>query len=107
MEVSLTSGLNCLSTIHWLEVLDFEGVDHRVNEAELEWIVNNCPSLRTVDGLEEHTVFWGFEDARVEELKRYLSRLKPDIKQEVVHRESAPERCFQRYFYSLPLPTKQ
>lgn len=80
LELSLKSGLGRLSTLRRLEVLDFEGVDHRVNEAELEWMVNNLPSLRVVGGLKEFTVFVGYEDPRVEELKAYLSRLKPWIR---------------------------
>ncbi|KAG9062326.1 hypothetical protein KI688_005240 [Linnemannia hyalina] len=106
LELSLESGLDRLSTLRRLEVLDFEGVDHRINEAELEWMVNNLPSIRVVGGLEEFTVFEGYEDPRVNDLKEYLSRLKPWIRQEVVDRKSAPERCLQRYFYSLPLPTE-
>lgn len=106
LELSLKSGLNRLSTLRRLEVLDFEGVDHRMNEAELEWMVNNLPSLRVVGGLKEFTVFTGYEDPRIEELKEYLSRLKPGIRQEVVHRKSAQERCLQRHFHSFPLPTE-
>ncbi|KAF9541528.1 hypothetical protein EC957_002964 [Mortierella hygrophila] len=106
LELSLKSGLDRLSTLRRLEVLDFEGVDHRINEAELEWMVNNLPSLRVVGGLKESSVFRGYEDPRVEDLKDYLSKLKPCIRQEVIDRKSAPRRCMERYFYCLPLPTE-
>ena len=59
LELSLKSGLDRLFTLRRLEVLDFAGVDHRMNEAELEWMVNNLPSLRVVGGLKEFTVFRG------------------------------------------------
>lgn len=106
MELSLTSGLDCLSPLRFLEVLDFEGVDHRINEAVLEWIVDKFRSLWVVGELEEHMVFGGSKDPKVEELQQYLSRLKPGVIQEVVRRASASERCFRRYVYSLPLATE-
>ncbi|KAF9123123.1 hypothetical protein BGW39_009249 [Mortierella sp. 14UC] len=103
MELSIRSGLDRLSSLTHLEVLDFEGVDHRVNELELEWMACHLPSLQVVGGLQEHIVVQGFEDPRVEELKQYLSRLNPRIRQEVARQAKGSKQCLQQCFNGMPL----
>jgi hypothetical protein len=49
--MTLTSGLDLLSTLTELSVLDLSRMDHRVGVAELRWMQRHWPHLRTLRGV--------------------------------------------------------
>ncbi|KAF9374517.1 hypothetical protein CPC16_001236 [Podila verticillata] len=51
LELSLASGLDQLSELKGLEVLDVTRMAHRIGVAELEWMQENWPCLERVEGL--------------------------------------------------------
>lgn len=51
LELSLASGLDQLSGLKRLEVLDVTRMAHRIGVAELEWMQENWPCLERVEGL--------------------------------------------------------
>ncbi|KAH7044418.1 hypothetical protein BKA57DRAFT_538332 [Linnemannia elongata] len=53
LELSLESGLDRLSTLRELEVVGFEGVDHRIEYSELRWMGQSWPRLKEMRGLQE------------------------------------------------------
>ncbi|KAG9062318.1 hypothetical protein KI688_005232 [Linnemannia hyalina] len=51
LELSLESGLDRLSTLNDLEMFGFEGLDHRIGKAELEWMAVSWPRIKIMPGL--------------------------------------------------------
>lgn len=79
LELSLESGLDRLSTLRKLEVVGFEGVDHRIDYGELRWMGQSWPRLREMRGLQEVKC----EKLRPDEtsyLRAFMRRHYPNIK---------------------------
>ncbi|KAK3842663.1 MAG: hypothetical protein J3R72DRAFT_442850 [Linnemannia gamsii] len=51
LEMSLPSGLDILSSLTELAVLDVSRMDHRVRREEVKWMLKSWPNLRTVRGV--------------------------------------------------------
>ncbi|KAH7034361.1 hypothetical protein BKA57DRAFT_475929 [Linnemannia elongata] len=51
LELTLDSGLDILGTLTELRVLDITRMKHRLGVAEMEWMEDNWPNLRTIKGL--------------------------------------------------------
>ncbi|KAF9134595.1 hypothetical protein BGW39_006535 [Mortierella sp. 14UC] len=51
LEMSLESGLDILSSLTDLAVLDLSRMDHRIGGAELQWMLRSWPNLRTLRGV--------------------------------------------------------
>ncbi|KAG0272242.1 hypothetical protein BGZ95_012018 [Linnemannia exigua] len=51
LEMSLPSGLDILSSLTQLAVLDVSRMDHRVTREEIKWMLQSWPNLRTVRGI--------------------------------------------------------
>ncbi|KAF9922056.1 hypothetical protein FBU30_007851 [Linnemannia zychae] len=84
-EVSLSMGLDQLSTLESLEEFGFEGLGvNSIGNEELKWMVKNWPRLRVVKGLFDQR----FDDAGTRQkkakLRQELQILKPYV---LFHRE--------------------
>ncbi|KAF9904862.1 hypothetical protein EC991_002292, partial [Linnemannia zychae] len=90
MELSLASGLACLAPLKELEVFGFEGIDHRIETPELEWIATNWPKLKVMRGLQDDNIPGDRYRARKTILREHFQVLRPDV----VH-ETGP-RCASR-----------
>ncbi|KAF8935638.1 hypothetical protein BGZ52_008114 [Haplosporangium bisporale] len=51
LEMSMQSGLSELGPIKELRRLNVKLVNHRIGVPELEWMAENWPNLRSLDGL--------------------------------------------------------
>ena len=79
LELSLESGLDRLSTLRELEVVGFEGVDHRIDYGELRWMGQSWPRLKEMRGLQEVKC----EKLRPDEtsyLRAFMRRHYPNVK---------------------------
>lgn len=79
LELSLESGLDRLSTLRELEVVGFEGVDHRIDYEELKWMGQSWPRLKEMRGLQEVKC----EMLRPDEtsyLRAFMRRHYPNVK---------------------------
>ncbi|KAG0197336.1 hypothetical protein BGX33_000733, partial [Mortierella sp. NVP41] len=85
MEWSLESGLDRLVTLMNLEVFGFEGSDHRIGKAELDWMAASWPRLKTVTGLQIDKLPKIEYDLKKAELREYMQRLRPGIKHTRLH----------------------
>ncbi|KAG0071147.1 hypothetical protein BGZ89_011526 [Linnemannia elongata] len=79
LELSLESGLDQLSTLNDLEVFGFEGLDHRIGKAELEWMAVSWPRLNTMRGLQESKLSSVEVDKHTRELREYFQTLRPEV----------------------------
>ncbi|KAF9119263.1 hypothetical protein BGW39_000430, partial [Mortierella sp. 14UC] len=52
LELTLDSGLRQLAKLKNLEVIRFEGMDHRIGKEEMKWTVEAWPMLRMIRGLD-------------------------------------------------------
>lgn len=59
LEFSLESGLDILSGLKELRVLDVKSTAHRIGVAELEWMRIHWPKLKTIEGLESRREWAG------------------------------------------------
>ncbi|KAF9137756.1 hypothetical protein BGX30_009921 [Mortierella sp. GBA39] len=82
MRLTLNSGLARLGTLVNLEVFGFEGVDHRIAEAELEWMASAWPKLKVMRGLQEDTLPRIRPDERKAGLRAFMYRLRPEVNHE-------------------------
>ncbi|KAG0069266.1 hypothetical protein BGZ89_003225 [Linnemannia elongata] len=82
MRLTLSSGLARLATLVNLEVFGFEGVDHRIAEAELEWMASAWPKLKVMRGLQEDTLPRIRPDRRKAGLRALMYQLRPEVKHE-------------------------
>ncbi|KAG0285314.1 hypothetical protein BGZ96_010401 [Linnemannia gamsii] len=93
LELSLTSGLEQLSTLRNLKVFGFEGVDCRIDEEELRWMAIAWPKLRVMRGLQDiearfpNSIYDGERWYR----RWFMRMLRPNVKHE--HRLVEPI-CF-------------
>lgn len=79
LELSLESGLDRLSTLKDLEVFGFEGLDHRIRKAELEWMAVSWPKLKIMRGLQESKLPSVEDDKHTKELREYFQTLRPEV----------------------------
>ncbi|KAF9139224.1 hypothetical protein BG015_002126 [Linnemannia schmuckeri] len=96
MELSLASGLDRLGALEKLEVFGFTGVDHRIQEPELEWMAKAWPRLTVMRGIHYNLYIGKPEDAVTAELQKKMLTLRPDVKHKAwygVYRE-----CVGRLF---------
>lgn len=84
MRLTLNSGLARLGTLVNLEVFGFDGVDHRISEAELEWMAGAWPKLKVMRGLQEDTLPRIRPDERKAGLRAFMHQLRPEVKHEGV-----------------------
>ncbi|KAF9137409.1 hypothetical protein BG015_002732 [Linnemannia schmuckeri] len=79
LELSLESGLGRLAGLKDLEVFGFEGLDHRIGKAELNWMAVNWPKLKIMRGLHVDTMTYVEYNVRRAELREYFQKLRPDV----------------------------
>ncbi|KAF9177312.1 hypothetical protein BGZ51_008894 [Haplosporangium sp. Z 767] len=79
LELSLESGLERLAGLKNLEMFGFEGLDHRIGKAELEWMAVNWPKLKIMRGLHVDTMPYVEYNVRRAELREYFQKLRPDV----------------------------
>lgn len=84
LPLSLESGLDRLRTLKKLEVIGFEGVDHRINTGELAWMAENWPKLQVMHGFQapDEKDEYALRCPKVNGLKEYMQRLRPLVRHE-------------------------
>ncbi|KAF9316081.1 hypothetical protein BGZ91_005630 [Linnemannia elongata] len=83
LQLSLTSGLDRLSTLKNLQVFGFEGVDHEMDLPELEWIAEHWPNLRVMRGLQKDDRHAYLKPDKMQRLlRKAMQSLRPDIRHE-------------------------
>lgn len=83
LDLALETGLDRLSTLTQLEVFGFEGMDFKLGTPELEWMANHWPRLKVLRGLQRDDSLPRIEvDVRKAELRRFLCKLRPEVKHE-------------------------
>ncbi|KAG0293306.1 hypothetical protein BGZ96_003025 [Linnemannia gamsii] len=79
LELTLESGLDRLSTLKDLEVFGFEGLDHRIGKAELDWMAIQWPKLKVMRGLQMSKLPYIEDDKHTKELREHFRTLRPDV----------------------------
>ncbi|KAG0284786.1 hypothetical protein BGZ96_010876 [Linnemannia gamsii] len=80
LELTLEAGLGQLRTLRDLQVFGFEGVDHRIGQAELEWMAREWTRLEEMRGLHDNfPARIGYEHRKTG-LKKRFEVLRPDVK---------------------------
>ncbi|KAK3818226.1 MAG: hypothetical protein JOS17DRAFT_757391 [Linnemannia elongata] len=79
LELTLESGLGQLETLKALQVFGFEGVDHRIGQAELEWMARNWTGLEEMQGLRDKFPARTEYERRKNELREHFEVLRPDV----------------------------
>jgi hypothetical protein len=79
MELSLASGLDHLGVLDKLQMFGFTGVDHRIQEPELEWMAKAWPRLTVMLGIHYDKRYSDIEYETVE-LQKKMVALRPDVK---------------------------
>ncbi|KAF9905988.1 hypothetical protein EC991_001147 [Linnemannia zychae] len=84
LKLSLDMGLGALSTLKDLEVFGFEGIEHEIDEMEIEWMAEHWPKLKVMRGL-----FGTLLPTTEEETKRaHLHSIMRDLRPDVIHEAS-------------------
>ncbi|KAK3808882.1 MAG: hypothetical protein J3R72DRAFT_499264 [Linnemannia gamsii] len=80
LELSLASGLGQLASLKDLRVFGFEGHDHRIENAELEWIAGHWPKLTVMRGLHiDKSPTLAKVDLKTAEQRAYMQTLRPSL----------------------------
>ncbi|KAF9118664.1 hypothetical protein BGW39_000966 [Mortierella sp. 14UC] len=80
LEFSLASGLDQLVSLKNLKVFGFEGHDHRIERAELEWIARHWPKLTVMRGLHiSHSETLVMTDIKTAEQREFMQKLRPYV----------------------------
>ncbi|KAG0366867.1 hypothetical protein BGX24_003507 [Mortierella sp. AD032] len=80
LELSLASGLGQLASLKDLKVFGFEGHDHRIENAELEWIAGHWPKLTVLRGLHiDDSPSLAKMDLKTAEQRAYMQTLRPSL----------------------------
>ncbi|KAH7052792.1 hypothetical protein BKA57DRAFT_502937 [Linnemannia elongata] len=79
LHLRLDTGLEQLASLNKLELLGFESMDHRMGEAEIEWIARTFPGLKEIRGLAVHTQVGAERDPKMDALRELMQSLRPDI----------------------------
>ncbi|KAF9132667.1 hypothetical protein BGW39_011612 [Mortierella sp. 14UC] len=82
LALTLESGLGRLATLENLEVFGFEGVDHRMGKAEIEWMARTWPLLKVLRGLQQDYPPRIEYERRKNELRGFMEVLRPDVRHE-------------------------
>jgi hypothetical protein len=84
LPLSLESGLDQLRTLKKLEVIGFEGVDHRINTEELAWMAEYWPRLQVMHGLQapDDKNEYALRCPKVNELREHMKALRPLVRHE-------------------------
>ncbi|KAK3848653.1 MAG: hypothetical protein J3R72DRAFT_484866 [Linnemannia gamsii] len=86
--LTLASGLDRLRSLRRLKEFGFRGVDHRVGEGELKWMVEAWPRLERVTGVIDFTEIetFGIDCPKTRMLTAFLELLRPGILLKNEHR---------------------
>ncbi|KAF9089850.1 hypothetical protein BGX29_011816 [Mortierella sp. GBA35] len=80
LQLSLASGLDRLSTLKYLEVFGFEGVDHEIDMSEIQWMAEAWPRLRVLRGLQEERHLAKLKPNRTrKQLRKLMQALRPSV----------------------------
>ncbi|KAG0296893.1 hypothetical protein BGZ96_008248 [Linnemannia gamsii] len=79
LHLRLDTGLEQLASLNKLELLGFESMDHRMGEAEIEWIARTFPELKEIRGLAVHTQVGAEREPKIDALREMMLSLRPDI----------------------------
>lgn len=84
LPLSLESGLDRLRTLKKLEVIGFEGVDHRINTEELAWMAEYWPQLQVMHGLQapDDKDEYALRCPKVSKLRAHMQVLRPLVRHE-------------------------
>ncbi|KAF9929084.1 hypothetical protein FBU30_001870 [Linnemannia zychae] len=94
LELSLKSGLERLAPLRKLEEFGFEGLNHCIEEAELQWIAKSWPKLAVMSGIHGGgSLTLIKQDKRTGALRQYMQELRPDV----VHEAPAPKCIVEQY----------
>ncbi|KAF9141440.1 hypothetical protein BGX30_004788 [Mortierella sp. GBA39] len=85
LDLKLISGFNQLMTLKDLEVFGFEGVDHRMDKVELDWMAVNWPKLKVMRGIHVDIFPKVEPDAKRKELREYMQILRPEVVHETLY----------------------
>ncbi|KAF9921447.1 hypothetical protein FBU30_008490, partial [Linnemannia zychae] len=86
LELTLASGFGQLKTLTELRVFGFEGVDHRIDKIELEWMASHWPKLKVMRGIHVDVLPRVEPDPKRDELREYMQALRPDVVHETLYR---------------------
>ncbi|KAF9326502.1 hypothetical protein BGZ91_001908 [Linnemannia elongata] len=99
LELSLTSGLDQLATLRNLKVFGFEGLDHRIETAELEWFATHWPQLAVMRGLHiDDSETLNKRDTKTTRQRQVMQKLRPFVHHESATPTSILERRLQMAF---------
>ncbi|KAG0348508.1 hypothetical protein BG004_005028 [Podila humilis] len=79
LELSLTSGLERLEGLKEMQTIGFECTNHRVGEAELEWMAKTWRKLKCMRGLQTEIMPNIEPSLERKALRTYMQRVRPDI----------------------------
>ncbi|KAK3833311.1 MAG: hypothetical protein JOS17DRAFT_740122 [Linnemannia elongata] len=83
LELSLASGLAQLATLGNLRVFGFEGLDHRIETAELEWFATHWPQLAIMRGLHiDESETLNKRDTKTTRQRQKMQNLRPFVRHE-------------------------
>ncbi|KAK3837096.1 MAG: hypothetical protein JOS17DRAFT_787302 [Linnemannia elongata] len=81
LHLRLDTGLDQLACLKKLEFISFESIDHRLDNAEIEWMAREFPRLKEMHGLVTQNYFGVEPDPKIDGLIALLRRLRPDVAQ--------------------------
>ncbi|KAF9129161.1 hypothetical protein BGW39_004429 [Mortierella sp. 14UC] len=93
LDLTLASGLNQLETLKNLEVFGFEGVDHRMEKVEMDWMAAKWPKLKVMRGIHVDILPNVEPDTKRTELREYMQMLRPEVVHETLYKR---RRVFSR-----------
>lgn len=96
LELALESGFGQLGTLRNLQVFGFEGVDHRIGQAELEWMAREWTQLKEMRGLHDNFPSRIGYEHRKAELRERFEVLRPDVKHQGVDYGYGNYACWLR-----------
>ncbi|KAF9117014.1 hypothetical protein BGX30_005742 [Mortierella sp. GBA39] len=97
LELSLASGLDQLATLRNLKVFGFEGLDQRIETAELEWFATRWPQLAVMRGLHiDDSATLNKSDTKTTRQRQEMQRLRPFVR----HESATPNNILERRLHS-------
>lgn len=96
MELTLASGLDRLGALERLEVFGLSNLDHRIQEAELEWMAKTWPRLRVMCGMHYTNILVSVDCEVTAGLRKTMQVLRPEVKHEQTKVEGAHDGCLER-----------
>ncbi|KAF9093349.1 hypothetical protein BGX23_003421 [Mortierella sp. AD031] len=99
LELSLASGLDRLGSLKNLQVFGFEGLNHCIEEPELDWIGMHWPSLRVMRGIHvDDSTMLAKKDTKTTALRGYMQQLRPFVRHEAAVSTNKLERYLRSTF---------